>query len=204
MPAEDFLKAVEQYYTGKLREHGATHQGADWNSAASQTLRFEQLLKLCDLRQPFSINDYGCGYGALIDYMQSLGLPFRYRGFDISIAMVEEARQRHPGRDFHSDENALRPADYTVASGIFNVKFDVAAADWQRYVVDTLHKLDKLSEKGFAVNVLTSYSDADRVRPDLYYADPCFFFDYTKRNFSRNVALLHDYGLYEWTMLVRK
>ncbi len=31
-----------------------------------------------------------------------------------------------------------------------------------------------------------------------------FFFDYCKRNFSKNVALLRNYGLYDFTVLVRK
>ena len=35
-------------------------------------------------------------------------------------------------------------------------------------------------------------------------ADPAFFFDWCKRNFSRHVSLLHDYGLYEFTLLTRK
>ena len=38
----------------------------------------------------------------------------------------------------------------------------------------------------------------------LYYADPCALFDYCKRNFSRNVALLHDYKIYDFTLIVRK
>ena len=42
------------------------------------------------------------------------------------------------------------------------------------------------------------------MRPDLYYADPCELFDRCKRRYSRNVALLHDYDLYEFTILVRK
>jgi hypothetical protein len=42
------------------------------------------------------------------------------------------------------------------------------------------------------------------MRPDLYYADPRAIFDHCKRTFSRWVALLHDYGLYEFTILVRK
>jgi len=41
-------------------------------------------------------------------------------------------------------------------------------------------------------------------RPDLYFGDPLLYFDFCKRNFSRNVALLHDYGLYDFTILVRK
>ena len=42
------------------------------------------------------------------------------------------------------------------------------------------------------------------MRPDLYYADPCFLFDYCQRRYSRWVAVLHDYGLYEFTIVVRK
>ena len=38
----------------------------------------------------------------------------------------------------------------------------------------------------------------------LYYGDPLFYFDYSKRHFSRNVALLHDYDLYEFTLLIKK
>ena len=41
------------------------------------------------------------------------------------------------------------------------------------------------------------------MRPDLFYADPCWLFDQCKRRHSRDVALLHDYGLYEFTILVR-
>ena len=48
------------------------------------------------------------------------------------------------------------------------------------------------------------YADAERKRPDLYYADPLALFDHCKRRYSREVALLHDYGLYEFTMIVRK
>jgi hypothetical protein len=42
------------------------------------------------------------------------------------------------------------------------------------------------------------------MRPDLYYGDPCALFDHCKRRYARNVAVLHDYGLYEFTILVRK
>jgi hypothetical protein len=64
--------------------------------------------------------------------------------------------------------------------------------------------MNALSRKGFSVNFLTKYSDPERMRPDLYYADPCLIFDYCKTHFSKNVALLHDYNLYDFTVLVRK
>ena len=52
--------------------------------------------------------------------------------------------------------------------------------------------------------MLSTYSDVERRRADLYYADPHMVFDYCKRTFSPAVALLHDYPLYEFTILVRK
>jgi hypothetical protein len=59
-------ETVSRYYTSKVEEHGATPRGADWKSADSQQLRFEQLLKVCH-RDPCTLIDYGCGYGALVD-----------------------------------------------------------------------------------------------------------------------------------------
>ena len=200
------LSAVEQYYTAKLAEHGATPQGVDWNAADSQELRFRQLLKICDGPEPFSINDIGCGYGALVSTLERLGVEFAYRGYDISRAMVAEARATVGAADrcrFVDSVDELEAADYSVASGIFNVKLDASMEAWRCHVLATLDRMSELSKRGFAFNVLTSYSDPERQRPDLYYADPLFFFDHCKRRHSPHVALLHDYGLWEFTLLVR-
>ncbi len=200
------LSPVRQYYEGRLQQHGTTAAGVDWNSEAAQMLRFRELLKIIDGDAVFSINDYGCGYGALLDYMIGRGLASRYCGFDISGEMTNAARRAHAGMEcceFVSSEDGMRPADYAVASGVFNVKLETGTQIWQDYVLATLKTLSALGKRGFAFNLLTSYSDASHMRPKLYYADPCFYFDYCKRNFSRQVALLHDYGLYEFTVLVR-
>jgi SAM-dependent methyltransferase len=197
---------VADYYTTKLHQFGPVAQGVDWNSPASQNLRFEQLLKLCDGAPSFSINDFGCGYGALLGMLVERGWQGTYVGYDVAPAMVASAQALHAGArgaTFTAAEADLAPADFTVASGIFNVRMQTPQGEWQAYVLDTLARLAALSRKGFAFNVLTSYSDADRMRPDLYYADPCFLFDHCKRRYSRHVALLHDYGLYEFTILVR-
>lgn len=199
---ENILKSTEQYYSDKIKAHGATAKGVDWNSPESQALRFEQLLNVCDRTTPFSINDYGCGYGALAEYLVEHGYTFEYRGFDISEEMIARARALRP-YPFFSDRSLLTLADYTVASGIFNVKQQTSDEEWTAYMLHTLKDMAELSSKGFAFNVLTKYSDREYMRADLYYADPLFLFDYCKRNFSRYVSLLHDYPLYEFTILVK-
>jgi len=94
-------------------------------------------------------------------------------------------------------------ADYGLASGIFNVRLGRSDAEWYDYLQVTLDVLDRTSSLGFAFNCLTSYSDEDKKRDCLYYADPCGLFDLCKHRYFRQVALLHDYGLYEFTILVR-
>ncbi len=207
MSRDSILSRVDQYYSGKVAAHGATARGVDWSSAASQALRFAQLLKICTDQGPFSLNDIGCGYGALVGYLEQHGYRCEYRGYDISSRMVEQARVLYGSRpdcEFFADPGRLQPADYTVASGIFNVRLDVPVERWERYVLETLDQMNGLTRKGFGFNVLTSYSDPEYMRPDLYYPDPRQFFDHCKRRYSRHVALLHDYGLYEFTLLVRK
>jgi SAM-dependent methyltransferase len=207
MTVDPILGPVERYYTAKVLEHGATAQGVDWNSQESQELRFAQLLKVVKPSQPFSIMDYGCGYGALVAYMSERDYPFTYRGFDISEGMIDRARQAYghdPRCEFFNKKDDLKPGDYAVASGIFNVKLETSDAEWLDYILGTIQELGRLGTKGFAFNSLTRYSDADRMRANLYYADPLFLFDQCKVHHSKWVALLHDYGLYEFTIIVRK
>jgi SAM-dependent methyltransferase len=201
------LDIVKRYFEKSVEAYGASPQGVDWNSTFSQEIRFEQLIKICDPSIPFSILDYGCGYGALADYLVSKGFQANYYGFDIVEKMLNTARQHHagkPNRTFLSEKNVLPACDYVVASGIFNYIAGNSHEDWSTYVITLLQKFDQLSRMGFSINFLTNYSDADHMRPDLYYADPCHLFDYCKRNFSKNVALLHDYTIYDFTILVRK
>lgn len=197
-----FVEAASRYYTEKFEQHGPTAAGVDWRDEASQTLRFDQLLTVVD-RTPSSLNDWGCGYGALAGYLAAQRLDLDYIGFDVSHAMVEHARAAYPERRFVERTEELPVADYTVASGIFNVKLDADPAAWTEYVLDTLQAMRRATRRGLAFNMLTSYSEPDKMRADLYYGDPTFLFDWCKRHLSSQVALLHDYGLWEFTIVVR-
>ncbi len=203
----DLLAQVADYYTAKLAQHGDRPRGVDWNGADSQVMRFEQLCKVVPDEASFSISDVGCGYGALLDYLQQRYPEFTYLGVDIAPAMIAAALKRYQGRAHARFCVGAEPpdiADYCVASGVFNVRQDRSDGEWLEYLHATLDVLDRSSRRGFAFNCLTSYSDPERMRADLYYADPCALFDRCKRRYSRHVALLHDYGLYEFTILVRK
>ena len=209
MSIEETQKKLDEYFTEKLETYGATPKGVDYNGPEAQALRFEQLVKVINPAQKFSVIDYGSGYGAMFDFLNQKGWDFEYYGIDLIEKMVIAGRETHKdflNAHFTIDEKEVLPVDYLLAGAIFNIKLEASYEEWQDFTLKTLRNMDSLCTKGFSFNMLTKYSDEDRMaeRPDLFFGDPLFFFVFCKRNFSRNVALLHDYGLYDFTILVRK
>src|SRR5436190_11092393 len=96
MKHSQIIKKVNEYYSRKVLDCGPVPQGVDWNSAESQRMRFAQLAKILpEDSGHFSVLDYGCGYGALYEYLQSEFNLFDYSGYDISEAMIAEAGKKY-------------------------------------------------------------------------------------------------------------
>lgn len=201
------IEEVNNYYTDKVITHGATPKGVDWNGFDSQELRFKQLVKLIEIEnsKQFSILDYGCGFGSMLTYLNRLNLKFDYTGFDISKEMLNQAKILYPNniKWINSLPENIK-FDYVVASGLFNVKQNQSNLDWENYILKTLDLINEISIKGFSFNILTSYSDAEYIKDYLYYASPEFYFKHCKIKYSKEVTLLHDYKLYEFTIILRK
>lgn len=199
---------LNRFYSNHLKNFGATAQGVGWKNKDAQQIRFEQLLKIIT-RDNITINDLGCGTGDLVYSLQEKNKVYEYHGYDVMKEMVVLANKKFDSLrhvTFHHIKSAMEMglADYTLASGIFNIRFAQDDQTWLNYILETLLIMNEKSVNGFAFNVLTKYSDAEFMKPELYYADPAFLFDHCKIKFSKNVTLLHDYNQYDFTILVRK
>lgn len=200
------LSPIANLYAGSLKKYGAQSVGVGWPDPGSHKLRFDKLVSVVDQHSTgISINDLGCGYGALYEYLIDSGVSVsHYRGYDISKEMLLEAEKRlpHEYTELLDSPELNKSADYSFASGIFNVRFEENEKKWLEYIKRTLANINNFSSKGFAFNLLSTY--VDYRKEHLFYGDPLFFFDYCKKEFSPYVSLLHDYPLFEWTITVRK
>lgn len=206
--SDDFRTRMVAHYRDRFAEHGATPLGVDWNGAESQEAHFAELLRLfpSDPASGIDVNDLGCGYGAFADYLAARRKVSRYRGYDLNEEMIAAARDLHPDPAFGFEvaDAPLQEADYGVASGVFTLRLGRSDEECWLALLDGVASLHRTSRLGFAFNCLTSYSDREKMRDHLFYPDPGRVFHHCKTNFSRQVALLHDYGLFAFTIIVRQ
>jgi SAM-dependent methyltransferase len=196
------------YYSAKVDKHGPTPRGVDWTCLATQELRFMQLLKMCDFGRPFSLNDIGCGYGALLAYVIKChpAADMDYLGIDLSVRMIGHARRLWRDRRrvrFVLGSRSSRIADYSIASGIFNVRLGHSRLMWERLVVDTLTAMRATSSYGFAVNFMAPLPPDGSTERNLYRTHPRAWIDFCQSRLGCSVETVSAYGLREFTLLAR-
>ncbi len=194
------------HYSHKITQHGPSFQGVDWGSEDGQHIRFDQLTKMIDLKTLPDVIDFGCGYGALLEHLYKSGYRGCYQGFDISAAMIKEAQSLHAERTntkFTTQIEQLAPADYTLVSGVFNVKMGTPEKEWLRYVLSTMEQVYELSRRGFVFNILSAETPTVMRENDLYYADKNFILNYCRHHFNAKVISWDDYPLNDFTAFVR-
>ncbi|MBX9701991.1 MAG: class I SAM-dependent methyltransferase [Acetobacteraceae bacterium] len=198
--------AVAAYYDAALAAHGPTARGVDWKDEASHRLRHAQFLRLIAGDPGASVLDLGCGYGDFLGVIRAEGHRGRYLGCDLAPGMIVAARALHgegPDHAWHCGAAPPEPCDYAVASGLMNVRRGADAAAWAEHVEGIISTLAAGARRGFGFNMLSLSSDPEKRRADLHYADPVAMLEMCLRRFGRHVALLQDYGLWEFTVIVR-
>jgi len=197
--------SVDAYYTATVAAFGATPRGVDWTCAATQQLRFVQLLRHCDQLSPASINDLGCGYGALLAFCRERapGWPLDYLGIDLSSAMVRAARSTWPDEPsvrFTHGTRAPRVADYSIASGIFNVCGSNERSDWEEFIRTTLRDMTAASRRAVAVNFMAPLAAGASGPRELYRTPAAPWIEFCEDELGAPTTLIGDYGLREFTL----
>jgi SAM-dependent methyltransferase len=198
------LEPIAEFFE-QTASKGDSHEGVGWPTIENQTIRFDAALRLIEPGvDGFSVNDLGCGLAHMYDYMKEKGLPVGpYRGYDVSARSLEMARQRLGSEvELIESDHLTEEADYSFACGIFNTRLEASDEEWLAFMRSVAVDLYEHSTRGCAFSSLSTY--VDYREPQLFYADPMEAFEFCKREISPRVALLHDYPIYEWTILIRR
>jgi hypothetical protein len=167
-----------------------------------------QLLRVCDWGRPFSLDDLGCGWGALRGFISKRhrGKKVDYLGVDLSADMISHANaiwKHRRATQFLVGSSSPRVADYVVASGLFNVRIDEPIALWEEFIAQTLRSMAQSSRIGFAANFLAMLPEGIAGVSQLYRTDAAPWVTFCERELGLRVTLLDRYGMREFTLLAR-
>ena len=144
-----YERRLNRAYRDRLISKGSTAQGVFWRSQSSQYARFDALLSLVHQLRGYkrtSIADIGCGYGAMLDFInlnhQTFGTLNTGSGYKPRHAMIAACRQKIPYQpDIFSIGN--RPpdiVDFCLFSGTFNLTHIDNPALWNDYIFACLDR----------------------------------------------------------------
>ncbi|WP_024955467.1 class I SAM-dependent methyltransferase [Sulfurospirillum arcachonense] len=144
-----------EFYLNAYEKYGISARGLNWNSDASQKIRFEVITYFIQNElSSCSVVDAGCGFADLYLFWEEKGLrPKSYIGIDSvqnSINISKKRLKKFPScsftcRDILKDELYL--ADWYIASGSLNV-----LSDFDTWLF--LEKILSYSKKGIIFNIL--------------------------------------------------
>ncbi|SDG43640.1 class I SAM-dependent methyltransferase [Roseospirillum parvum] len=215
LPADEALRqlALANTYDNLVGDLGPTHNAVLWPNRRGQRDRFAALCHIFGLdrwKGGVSINDLGCGYGALFAYLRWRPVlrGGSYRGFDLSGRMIDTARRRHTDRraSFARADMADRVADYSLASGTFGIKAGANGPGdsdqvWAEHVRTTVTRLADFSEKGLAFNLLHERA-RDKRDHTLYYSPAEPWLEFARDTLSPKAQTIDSGSPFDFTVLI--
>ena len=203
------LNPVLRAYERRLHQFGADPRGVFWKDEDYQRKRYDILSSVfddADQAGGITIHDFGCGYGALFDYLKDKPVmrASRYIGTDMSADMIRAAKNRitDPRASFIRHLKAMDTVDVSIVSGTYNMHVGQDEKDWEDYVKASLRQLWGKTRKSLAFNMLRD--DADEQFDGLYYINGRGLFEFCTRELSPFVTIQNDSPLPDWTFFIRR
>ena len=122
---DDTLDKISNLYSDNLTEHGDQSKAVGWPTSDSQELRFEKLTQVIpETASLFSVNDYGCGYGAHLEYLIKKRYPVSgYNGYDLSEEMLDKSKERL--KDFDGDLTLINSSEISTSADFLRGSFSI-------------------------------------------------------------------------------
>jgi SAM-dependent methyltransferase len=209
-PHSESWRIITEHYEKCLRRHGATPAGVDWPSGADLATRYGVMLELlAEAEGQQQLLDLGCGPGLLLDYLAATGQTDRvgYHGIDLSHEMVDMARARWPAHAFSCRDIILAPlpdqsVDVVIMNGVLTERVTLETETMIALAKSLVAAAFRAARTGIAFNVMNTH--VDWKRRDLFHWPFDSLADFLRSEVSPHYVLRADYGLYEYTCIVRR
>lgn len=202
-------RKLKRAYADRFAALGPAPKGVFWRNQSTQIARFDALLDLVTTVTPAantSIADIGCGYGAMLEFVQKTPRyqRFHYIGVDINRAMINSCKQRFPAQKklFFVGKQPSFPVDFCVFSGTFNLCHTMDTSLWHDYIFANLQSCWQLSRYGLVLNLLCA--PQTQIKNQIFYAERQTFIANASRVFGPTHARSTPHVTGDVTFLIAK
>ena len=202
-------RKLKRAYKDRLAALGPAPKGVFWRNQSTQIARFDALLDLVTTMTPVanpSIADIGCGYGAMLEFLQKAPRyqRFHYIGVDINRAMINSCKQRFPAQKqlFFVGKQPPLPVDFCVFSGTFNLCHTMDTLLWHDYIFANLQSCWQRSRYGLVLNLLCAQQT--QIKNQIFYAERQTFIANASRVFGPTHARSTPHVTGDVTFLIAK
>ena len=202
-------RKLKRAYKDRLAALGPAPKGVFWRNQSTQIARFDALLDLITTMTSASnpsIADIGCGYGAMLEFLQNTPRyqRFHYIGVDINRAMINSCKQRFPAQKqlFFVGKQPPLPVDFCVFSGTFNLCHTMDTSLWQDYIFANLQHCWQRSRYGLVLNLLCA--SQTQIKNQIFYAERQTFIANASRVFGLTHARSTPHVTGDVTFLIAK
>ena len=202
-------RKLNRAYKDRLAALGPAPKGVFWRNESTQIARFDALLHLVATVTPVAnpmLGDVGCGYGAMLDFIQKTPRyqNFHYIGIDINRAMINSCKQKFPDQKhlFLVGKHPPSPVDFCVFSGTFNLCHTTDTSLWHEYMFANLQQCWQRSRYGLALNLLCG--PKTEIKNQIFYAERQTFIATASRMFGPTHARSTPHVAGDVTFLIAK
>lgn len=217
---DSITETLKNYYTRTFMDFGATAKGVDWNDETELRVRYDKMLAVLqkdfvsDFPSPPSMLDVGCGWGGLLEHIQSLNMAIDYTGIDVVSEMIDAGGIAFPDGCFkHGDIFDVKENesyDFVVCNAILTQKLGVSVPEMERFTKRIAVKMFELCRHGIAFNLMSTR--VNYMVDNLYYQNPVELLSWLLTELSPRVRLDHGYSslnsgvgkFYDYTVYVYK
>jgi len=196
------LEAINDFYPEYYNNSNNDTEIVGWSSKKEQNERFKVLLNI-GVENGETILDYGCGLGALYEYMTNHYDDFGYIGVDINQDFINKCKQKYPKATFKKIEDITdikSKYDWFIASGAFTVYTPMK--DMTKTINDAFKKV----KYGIAINFLDNKYAKNSDLAAIRGYDKMKIYELFLEEFKEfhTVELHDDYMKNDFTIYIKK
>ncbi|MDC3126704.1 class I SAM-dependent methyltransferase [Candidatus Pelagibacter sp.] len=170
------MNELIQHYIKVYKKYGPTPKGVSWSSTNKTIIRYRfisDFINNITQKKKISVLDVGCGYGALLKYINHRSKNFKYLGIDSNSNSINFAKDKYKLKNISFEKISLlnlekkKKYNIVLANGLFTFKHNLTEKKMYNFLFQGIKKMINLSNEYIIFNIMSR--NVDYIEKNIFY-----------------------------------